>query len=64
MAENGIVNNLGMSKRSVFCEVAIGAVAGLIALEKDYVLVITGVAAIVVLAVAYMILDEIKDRRK
>lgn len=59
MAENGIVNNLGLSRRST---TSMGAMGGILYLaDKDAWLAMT---FIFFLGVGYMIMDEIKARRK
>ena len=58
MAENGIVNNLGLSRRSV---TSVGAMSGILYLaEKD---ALVAMILVFLLGVGYMIMDEIKDRR-
>jgi hypothetical protein len=60
MAEqNGIISNLGVPKRSATGIAAMGMIMKLDG-SGGYI----AMAAITVLAVAYMILDEVKDRRK
>ena len=59
MAENGIVNNLGLSRRSV---TSVGAMSGIMYLaEKD---ALVAMVLVFLLGVGYMIMDELKDRRK
>ena len=61
MAENGIVNNLGVSKRSA---TGITAMVMLMKLsESDGKFAIPAMVGITVIAVGYMIMNEIKDRR-
>lgn len=58
MAENGIVNNLGVSRRSV---TSMGAMAAILSLaEKD---AFPAMVLIFLLGIGYMIMDELKDRR-
>ncbi len=59
---NGIIGNVGASKRSVYGIAAMGMILKLSASEAKYAL--AAMILITVLAVAYMVLDEIKDRRK
>lgn len=61
MAENGIVNNLGVSKRSLTGITAMGMIMRLSTSDGKYAL--AGMCAVTVLAVAYMVMDEIKGRR-
>ncbi len=59
MAENGIVNNLGMSRRSI---TGMGAMSAILYLaDKD---ALPAMILIFLLGVGYMIADDIKDRRK
>lgn len=58
MAENGIVNNIGMSRRSI---TGIGAMSGILYLaDKD---ALVAMVLIFFLGIGYMIADEIKGRR-
>lgn len=58
---NGILNNMGVSKRSVT------GITGMVMLmklsESDGEYVLPVIVGIVILAIGYMIMDEIKDRR-
>ncbi|HEG43023.1 MAG TPA: hypothetical protein ENH94_03135 [Phycisphaerales bacterium] len=62
MAENGIVNNLGVSRRSLSAITAMGMIMKLSASDGKYVA--GAMVGIIIVAVVYMVLDEIKDRRK
>ncbi len=58
MAENGIVNNLGASRRSL---TSVGAMAAILSLaEKD---ALPAMILIFLLAIGYMVMDELKDKR-
>jgi len=61
MAENGILNNVGVSKRSA---TGITAMVMLMRLsESEGVFVPPAMIGITLIAVAYMVMNEIKDRR-
>ncbi len=63
MAENGIVNNLGVSRRSV---VGITGMTMLVTLSNSdgpVPLVLAAMGGIIVIPVVYMILHEIKECR-
>lgn len=64
MAENGIISNLGVSKRSATGIAAMGMIMTLSGADGNIWLVAGAMVCITVLAVGYMVLDEIKDRRK
>ena len=59
--QNGIIGNIGGSKRSVYGIAAMGMILKLSASEAKYAL--AAMILITILAVAYMVLDEVKDRR-
>ena len=61
MAENGIVHSLGVSKRSLTGITAMGMIMKLSTSDGPYAF--AAMIAITVLAVGYMLMDEIKDRR-
>ena len=61
MAENGIVNNLGVSKRSATGITAMVMLMKLSTSDGSHVLV--GMIGITLLAIGYMVLAEIKDKR-
>lgn len=63
MAENGIVNSVGVSKRSVTAVTAMGALMKLSTSEGNVWLIGGAMVAITALAVGYMIMDEVKGRR-
>ncbi len=63
MAENGIVNNLGVSKRSATGITAMVMLMKLSSSDGNIWLVTGAMTGITVLAVGYMIMNEIKDRR-
>jgi len=59
MAENGIVNDLGLSRRSV---TSVGAMSGILYLaDKDAWL---AMLLIFFLGIGYMVMDEVKARRR
>ncbi len=60
-SEQGIVGNLGLSRRSTAGIAAMGMLMKLSASESPHTF--QAMVMITVLAVAYMIMDEIKDRR-
>ncbi len=61
MAENGILNNIGVSKRSGIIITAMFMLMKLSDSTGKYVLPVIG--GIVILGVFYMVMNEIKDRR-
>ncbi len=61
MAENGILNNIGVSKRSGIIITAMFMLMKLSDSDGKYVLPVIG--GIVILGVFYMVMNEIKDRR-
>ena len=58
MAENGLVNSVGLSRRSV---TSAGAMSAILYLSDKDALV--AMILIFLLGIGYMIMDEIKDRR-
>ena len=61
MAENGILNNVGVSKRSA---TGITAMVMLMQLsDSDGQYTVYAMIGITILAVGYMVMNEIKDRR-
>lgn len=63
MAENGILNNVGVSKRSATGITAMLMVMQLSGSDGNIWLVAGAMACITLLAVGYMIMNEIKDKR-
>jgi C4-dicarboxylate transporter len=61
MAENGILNNVGVSKRSATGITAMVMLMKLSTSDGKYAL--PAMIGITILAVTYMIANEIKDRR-
>ncbi len=63
MAENGILNNVGVSKRSATGITAMVMLMQLSASDGNIWLVGGAMVCITFLAVGYMVMNEIKDRR-
>ena len=63
MAENGILNNVGVSKRSATGITAMLMIMQLSGSDGNIWLVGGAMVSITFLAVGYMILNEVKDRR-
>ena len=63
MAENGALNNLGVSKRSATGITAMVMLMKLSGSDGNIWLVGGAMVCITALAVAYMVLNEIKERR-
>ncbi len=63
MAENGILNNVGVSKRSATGITAMVMLMQLSASDGNIWLVGGAMVCITFLAVGYMIMNDIKDRR-
>ena len=61
MAENGILNNIGVSKRSAASITAMAMLMKLSVSDGSYVL--PAMVGITLIAIGYMIMNEIKDRR-
>ncbi len=63
MAENGILNNMGVSKRSATGITAMFLLMQLSDSDGNIWLVGGAMVGITALAVGYMIMNELKDRR-
>jgi len=63
MAENGVVNDLGLSRRSVTGVGGMSALLYLSGSDGNIWLVGGAMVGIVILGALYMIMNEIKDRR-